>query len=123
MKLISLTILLIALISASFSQLLMIACFDLNENFVAKEYCVNKNIPSSHCNGHCYLNKQLNNEEKPGNPLNASLKEKFEVQLFYVEGSDKIIVPPKITSTLSSLFQNFSVQEFLKNTFRPPRMA
>src|SRR5690348_16284461 len=72
MKFISVTILLICLIAATFSQWLLIACFDLNKNYIAKELCVNKNNPSAHCNGHCYLNKELNNEEKSSNPLNRS---------------------------------------------------
>jgi len=123
MKFISVTILLICLITATFSQWLLIACFDINETYIAKELCVNKNNPSSHCNGHCYLNKELNNEERSTNPLTNSAKEKFEIQLFCIDASNIInVVSSSVTATHPYL-QNFAAQEFLHNTFHPPSMA
>src|SRR5438094_478409 len=123
MKLIGVTILLICLIAATFSQWLLIAGFDLNENYIAKELCVNKSNPHSHCNGHCYLSKQLNNEEKQSNPLSTSSKEKFEVQLFCIDGSNNIQATSYFISTTYSALQNFSPQEVLKKTFHPPCIA
>ncbi len=123
MKFISVIILFICLIAATFSKLVLIACFDLNENYVAKELCVNKNNPSRHCNGHCYLNKQLNNEEKPNAPLNTSSKERFEVQLFCIEASNNMNVVSFFITTAHSPFQNFTEQEVVKITFHPPAMA
>jgi hypothetical protein len=123
MKLISVTILFICLVAATFSQWLLIACFNINENFIAKELCVNKNNPSAHCNGHCYLNKELNNEEKPTNPLNNSSKEKFEIQLFCVEVSNNFNVVSSFFITTYSDTQNFCSQEFSQSAFHPPCMA
>jgi hypothetical protein len=123
MKFISVTILLICLISATFSQWLLIACFDINETYIAKELCVNKNNPSAHCNGHCYLNKELNKEEKSNNPLGTSSKEKFEIQLFCIDASSIINVVSSSVTTAHSELQNFVAQEFLHNNFHPPSMA
>jgi hypothetical protein len=123
MKLISVTILLICLIAATFSQWLLIACFDLNETYIAKELCVNRNNPSAHCNGHCYLNNQLNNEEKSSNPLNNSLKEKFEIQLFCIEVSNDINAVSSYLTSIYSDFQDFSQQEFSHRAFHPPCIA
>lgn len=123
MKLISVTILLICLIAATFSQWLLIACFDANETYIAKELCINKNNPSAHCNGHCYLNKELNNEQKSTNPLNTSSKEKFDIQLFCVDHLNNLNIVSSIIKTSHSRSQNFNSQEFLKVLFRPPCMA
>jgi len=123
MKFISVTILLICLISATFSQWLLIACFDINETYIAKELCVNKNNPSAHCNGHCYLNRELNNQEKSSNPLNTSSKEKFEIQLFCIDASSIINVVSSTVATTHSYLQNFTAQEFLQYNFHPPSMA
>jgi hypothetical protein len=120
MKLISVTILFICLIAATFSQWLLIACFDLNESSIAKEYCINKNNPSAHCNGHCYLNRQLNNEEKSNNPLNTSLKEKFEIQLFCIDAFNNINTAESAITNPYPQLQNFADQEFLKFSFHPP---
>lgn len=38
--------------------------FYLNQEFVAKNLCVNRDKPQLHCNGKCHLKKQLNEEEK-----------------------------------------------------------
>jgi len=119
----SVTILLICLISATFSQWLLIACFDINETYIAKELCVNKNNPSAHCNGHCYLNKELNKEEKSNNPLSTSSKEKLAIQLFCVDASSIINVVSSSLTAAHSELQNFVAQEFLHNNFHPPSMA
>ncbi len=123
MKLISVSILFICLLTATFSKWLLIACFDLNKNYVATELCINKNNPATHCNGHCFLNKELNNEERSNNPLNTSSKEKFEVQLFCIDASNSINVIPVFITTSYTYLQNFTAQEVLKTTFHPPVMA
>jgi hypothetical protein len=122
MKFISVTILLICLLAATFSQWILITCFDLNENFIARELCINKNNLASHCNGHCFLNKELNKEEKSGNPLSTS-KEKFEIQLFCIDSQNNINVISSFVTTSRSVSQNFKKQEFLKVPFHPPCVA
>jgi hypothetical protein len=123
MKLIGVAILMICLTAATFNEWLQIICFNFNEGYIEKELCVNKNDPSSHCNGHCYLSKQLDKDEKPTNPLNASSKEKFEIQFFCVDdlAVTGIASPLLIAKRLyrESLFS----QEVLKINLRPPIAA
>jgi hypothetical protein len=123
MKILSVTILLICLIAATFSQWLLIADYNLNENYIAREFCKNKNNPHSHCNGHCFLNKQLNNEEKQSNPFRGSAKEKFEVQLFCVDTLNFSDIISFLITPTSSHLQNFFPQEVLITTFHPPCLA
>jgi hypothetical protein len=123
MKLINVTILFFCTLAATFSQWILIACFDLNENYIAKELCVNRNNSANHCNGHCFLTKELNKEEKSNNPLNAPSKEKFEVQLFCIDASNNINVVSFFITTSYTSLQNFTAQEVLKITFHPPAMA
>jgi len=123
MKFTSVIILLTCLFVSTFSHWILIACFDLNENFITKEFCINKNNPASHCNGHCYLNKELNKEEKPNNPLNTASKEKFEIQLFCIDLQDNINAISSFVRISHSVLQNFAQQEFCKAFFHPPSMA
>ncbi|MEO8710715.1 MAG: hypothetical protein ABI405_01265 [Parafilimonas sp.] len=122
MKYVSVTILFICLVAASFSNLCIIFSFNINQKFIAKELCVNKNDPAMQCNGHCYLSKQLANEEKPSSPFNTKSSERFEIQLFCVQ------LPPSSiykTSTLQVYYtqkQNFTVQPFTGNNFHPPQV-
>lgn len=38
--------------------------FYLNQQYIAKNLCVNRDKPSLHCNGKCHLNKKLKEEDK-----------------------------------------------------------
>ena len=38
--------------------------FYLNQEYIAKNLCINRNNPQMHCNGHCQMKKQLSEEEK-----------------------------------------------------------
>src|SRR3954463_10764520 len=117
MKFTCLIILLICLFTSTFNQWILIACFDLNENLITKEFCINKNNPASHCNGHCYLNRELNKEEKSNNPFNTSLKEKFEIQLFCIEASNNLNIGSCTIKRIYPKLQNFTFQEFSKSAF------
>ena len=58
----------ILLICSSFSMnlsgLFVFAGFEMNEAYIAKELCVNKDKPQLHCNGKCYLMKKLKQAEE-----------------------------------------------------------
>ena len=122
MKLISVCILFICLLSASFSKWLMIGAYTLNQHYIAENLCINKEHPSSHCNGHCYLSRQLNKEEKPSSPFNTNSNEKFEIQLFCIEmpGNE-----PEVNlqeKKFSVQFLHFTPQPFIQSLFQPPRV-
>jgi hypothetical protein len=53
--------------------------YHLNKEYIAKQLCVNKNNPSMHCDGHCYLSKQLKKAEQGEKQSTQSLKEKDEI--------------------------------------------
>ena len=52
-------LLLLCSVSISLSQLFVIAGFEMNQGYIAKELCVNRDRPQLHCNGKCYLMKKL----------------------------------------------------------------
>jgi hypothetical protein len=54
--------------------------YHLNKTYITQKLCENKNNPSIHCNGHCYLTKQLKKaEEGEKNSATKVLKEKEEI--------------------------------------------
>ncbi|CAN5162862.1 hypothetical protein BH11BAC6_BH11BAC6_13510 [soil metagenome] len=121
-KFISVTILFICLIAATFSQWLMIICFDINQTGIADALCVNKNNAAAHCNGHCYLNKQLDKSEKTSNPLSSSSKEKFEIQLFSVTNASPFLFIYDNLFTVHAATPTFAPQEFINLHFHPPSL-
>lgn len=47
-----------------FQQVLIVVHFKLNQKAITQELCVNQNNPELHCNGICYLKKQLQKAEE-----------------------------------------------------------
>ena len=122
MKFVSVSILLICLLSATFSKWILIGAFELNRQYISKELCINKTNPSAHCSGHCYLNKQLNNEEKPASPFNTTSSEKFEIQLFCIELPGDELISSALKKYSPTQPQFFTAQQFKQGLFQPPRI-
>lgn len=45
-------------------QVGIIGWYQLNQKHITAQYCINKNKPKLHCNGRCYLMKQLKKTEQ-----------------------------------------------------------
>lgn len=57
----------VLLITVTFKMLmapLIFADYELRKDFIIKNYCVNKSRPELHCDGKCYLAKQLEKAEQ-----------------------------------------------------------
>ncbi|MCP9755562.1 hypothetical protein EGI26_10380 [Lacihabitans sp. CCS-44] len=57
----------VLLITVTFKMLmapLIFADYELRKDFIIKNYCVNKSLPELHCDGKCYLAKQLEKAEQ-----------------------------------------------------------
>ena len=53
--------------------------YHLNKEYITNQLCINKNNPALHCNGHCYLAKQLKKAEEGEKQSSQSFKEKDEI--------------------------------------------
>jgi len=110
------------LFAATFSNWVIIAAYNINQQFISTTLCENKSNPSMHCNGHCYLNKQLAKQEQPTSPLNNKSNERFEIQLFCLQQSSTATFTNKAERVYCNQQQNFSAQQFISNNFRPPQV-
>lgn len=122
-KLISITILFVCALAASFTNSILILAFDLNQKYIATELCVNKNDPHSHCNGHCYLSRQLQKEENSNTPISGSSKEKNEIQLFCNDIPDIITVQSHLATNTHTHNYFFTAQDYENSFFHPPSIA
>jgi hypothetical protein len=74
---------LIGMLGQTFSKSLIVLNFRMNQKTIAASLCENRSKPKSCCHGKCYLDKQLNKDEKSQNtPLNGNAGFKFEVVLY-----------------------------------------
>lgn len=60
--------------------------YQLRKDFIVKNYCVNKNRPEMHCDGKCYLAKQL---KKAQEKEEKEATNNFLTKFFGVEGFTK----------------------------------
>lgn len=80
MKLIAAPILFLILLTQIFSQWLLIAEYNLNKEYIAKNLCINKEKPKLLCSGKCQLMKKMAEEESANsNTGSKSIKNTLEV--------------------------------------------
>jgi len=71
--------------------------YQLNKDYIAENYCVNKDRPITMCYGSCFLDKGLSLADQTPNPDNVLSTIKFELQEFLV---DEIFVPTYFSKTI-----------------------
>ena len=95
----------------------------MNQKTIATSLCENRFKPKSCCHGKCYLNKQLNKDEKSQNtPLNGNSSFKFEVVLYsekkaetqYLVINEKPVHVSRYTDPIS--------QKLIDAVFHPPQV-
>ncbi len=102
------------------SSLLTVAAYEMNRDYITKNFCVNKNKPSSHCNGKCHLMKELQKEEKKNDSPINSLKDKNEVcQLFESSINELTLFPISLEGKSFSYHEKKS-DLFTTYIFHPP---
>jgi hypothetical protein len=75
--------LMLAIVSANFTQLFVFAGFSLNQKYIASSLCENRSRPWLHCNGKCYLMKKIRQaEEKEKSEERQTQKSLFQEVFF-----------------------------------------
>jgi len=119
------TILLILLIAAqSFSKWCLIAEFQVNRDFIARNLCVNRLNPISCCKGSCFLNKKLaEDESRQQAPVKGGVQDEVLLQVHHPER----LVPEPVVLPLvlrhSARYVDRAAQEYLPSFFAPPRLG
>ena len=76
-------LLLVVMLTQAFSKVFIVLDYQANKNYIAEFLCVNKNKPELHCEGHCYLKKELKKAEQTENQsTNQNQKLKFDITLY-----------------------------------------
>ena len=118
-------IILIALVMLS-RPLWPIAEYLVNYDYIVTRLCENKDKPEMHCNGKCYLTKQLAKEAagEEKNPFGNS-PQKTEIPQFLI--AEKLpefhfeIIPATDSHKSSGYQPNFYTSLFISEILHPPR--
>ena len=103
-----------------FKPLMPVLDYVVNYSYISEVLCINKNNPELHCNGKCYLEKELAKNTQEDSSKTKSQSQKITDLYLPVEIS-------KIqTGSNTPLIQNKNIYKedyhylFLKHIFRPP---
>ena len=100
--------------------------FKLNQDFIAKVLCIEKEVPMSNCNGKCYLAELLkkaeNKEEQKQIP--GKTESEFSKVVFYLskctyQGTEPNHIFFKKTKNVYST--SFYVFDYTADVFHPPK--
>jgi len=113
-------ILIASLLSFQFSELLVYVVFKVNQEHIAKNLCIEKDIEGSTCKGCCHLKKKMNEQKEQKKELPPVQNNKQNIDfcthyqeiklLIYFTGFELPLNPPKIYQF-----------EIIDSVFHPPK--
>jgi hypothetical protein len=82
-----------SIIAQGMVNLGMCAYYQINKQMIADKLCINKDKPEMHCNGKCFLSKQLKKAEENEKRQSQSLNQKDEVMTVDTHLSTIFFIP------------------------------
>jgi hypothetical protein len=83
MKFIAVPILLLLILTQTFSKWIIIADYTINREYIAEKLCINKAKPVMQCKGKCQLSKKMISESEESQETNAAIKVKGTDALYF----------------------------------------
>lgn len=112
------------ILATSAKDVLTWASFKVNQDFIAKTLCINRDKPEKKCNGKCQLTKKIAESKEDGDPAKSPIPQPDEQkQLVYFCEANKVEFSLFTISNLQTGFveTTFSGQSCLDDIFQPPR--
>lgn len=126
LKKIACYILIFSFFGSQFSTLSIFLNFKINQDFIAKVLCINKDKPKSTCNGKCYLSKQLKEQEQQ-DEKQVPKHRNGRVEVLFCDNfqisyniSRSVFLEKKVPLPNHFIF---STQEFIDDVFHPPQLG
>jgi hypothetical protein len=115
-------LLIIAIVSCSFSRFFIYAGFQLNKNYIATKLCENRNKPWLHCNGKCYLMKKIKQAEEKQNAAERE-SQKNLVQESYCEAILEVKFYTQLLQVIAIPNNRIELPQGYNAIFRPPQLG
>lgn len=98
-----------------FSQMGVLANYEINKTYIAKVLCVNRDKPAMHCDGKCYLKKKLQQDQQRKDSENGNMGSKPDVLLFC---SDNTAFNPNVLESAVFTFPLLKSHNYTSPHFR-----
>jgi len=109
--------------SLSIRDLFTYSYFVINQDFIVENFCINKDKPQLMCNGSCYLNKNLKDNQDTTDKIPNPLKEKKSTIEYLV--IENLLWKTEIKIDYHSPIlekENFFSYNYLSEIFHPPKL-
>ena len=115
-------LLLLVMQTSLLNQWSMVMFYQVNRQFIAQNFCVNKDKPKLNCNGQCYLAKQLKKQEEKETKSNSEKLEKLpETNLVIEETVEFHFTPYQKDPTAHAFrYSNLYTHLFNPTVLHPP---
>jgi hypothetical protein len=115
-------LLIVSLVTVSFSRFFVYAGFELNRNYIATKLCENRDKPWLHCDGKCYFAKKIKQaEDKQASDERQSQKSLF--QEVYVASSTEIKFHSSLLQVIETPCNCTLPVNRVGAIFRPPQLG
>ncbi len=104
----------------TFNQVVIVAAYYANKDYIAKNLCENRNKPKLHCDGKCCLKRKLAKEGSKQAPASGNQKDE-SVQLFYSDNT--ISLAQSIYTSVTTKYVSFNelkTYTYHSSVFHPP---
>ncbi|WP_321344448.1 hypothetical protein [uncultured Draconibacterium sp.] len=102
-----------------FSELLILFSFKINQDYIAKNLCIEKDVEGSTCKGCCQLEKRMHEQDEQKKELPPQQNEKQNIDFCVpLSGIDLAIYSGKENLT-GKILPKYSFQNLFK-VFHPP---
>lgn len=114
------TSLAVLIVGLSFHTGFIQISYSLNKAYITNNFCVNQDKPEMHCNGKCYLKKQLNKAQDQA-PLKDQITNNFSISWIIPDEKSVELAEQSFVETTNTFdFSNEIFDGYLKAIDHPP---
>ncbi len=115
-------LLIISIISCSFSRFFIYAGYQVNKAYIASKLCENRNRPWLHCNGKCYLIKKIRQAEEKQNAMERQAQKDL-IQEAFCEKQPGVKFYTRLLAVISVPDFAARLPKGHSTIFRPPQLG
>ncbi|WP_346854237.1 hypothetical protein [uncultured Draconibacterium sp.] len=114
-------ILIMSVLTFQFSELLVYVSFKINQDYIAKNLCVEKDVEGSTCKGCCHLKKKVNEQQKQKDKLPLNESEKQNINFYaHICNLSMALHEEQVEYSIKKQPEYFQI--FCYTIFHPPKI-
>ncbi|MBE7176241.1 MAG: hypothetical protein INR69_07565 [Mucilaginibacter polytrichastri] len=115
-------LLIFSFVAAHFQCFFVVAGFELNRDYIAKNLCENRNRPELHCNGRCVLAKKMKQAEQKEHKEEQNNQRQRLQEVIHRE-TESVFFPEELLAVFEPALHAFHPTPSAPLPFHPPKHA